>query len=871
MRNAIVASVLMFALSGILAWGQAVTTGTITGSTKDESGASMPGVTLTLTSTTTGQVTTVISDDTGSYRFLSIPSGSGYVMKAELPSFKAVTVSDISVRPGGSQRFDLVMPVGQVTEELMVTADAPLINTESSSVVEALNESFAATIPLQRRDFTEIAVLFQGTQHSASDDSGFFVQFHARGMATTSNGYRMDGANANYMQSNRAGLRMTKTAVAQYEVLTQGFSAEYGENAGEIINLVTKSGKNDAFWDYTFLYKPEALTSNIQSGLPNQVSQKAKGWAHWQEYSIGGAIIKNKLFIFNAFQYQEEVVGNLVTPKSRHAYFTSDHLKVTYAHSPNDQWNFTIDGNTGYNHNTSFRNSQISPESEGDQRVPISFSTIKNTRTFGGHLVMDTTTSFHDLDVGVWPEARLYHRRGMYTGPLRSKDFVTVFSPTLGQFTTGPAATEGSAPGKRFRISEKIANQTHSHNLRFGGDYSRTWGEPWTSQARNVNRDPATAVRSFTDQRGIRGSLTRTDFLYGAPENGGRAQYRDNQTAVYIQDGWKIVPRVLLEMGFRMEGQTRLHNIHHAAPRVGLTIDPTGKGRSRVFANWGFYYEQINGDLLNFDKRILLQRLYRVDNADLNFNGTDVLLNTFRAVMSPTFDSPLVNAWSTGYEFMLPAQFKVGVTYAANRQHRRNTTLRTATTDFLNNDGRASYRGLEFNFRRPFSKGLEISGNYTRSRSLGDVGGEVGSTPVTVIQLPYRYAHLDWHEPNAGSVVAMQEVFGFLITPKFLFNSGRPYSITSPTVGTAIAYVDRQGNPGARNIYQASSRWTLDFTLQRRFSTEKFRVSPMMQVLNVTNRVNVLGVSSNFFTPGLPTNVGDSRQIQVGLDFSFGR
>ena len=94
---------------------------------------------------------------------------------------------------------------------------------------------------------------------------------------------------------------MTMTAVQNMEFITGGFNAEYGEQPGSVVNMVTKSGGNQLHVDYTTLYRPEALTSNIESGLSNQVNKKSQGYGFWQELSIGGSIIKDKLFSLMPF------------------------------------------------------------------------------------------------------------------------------------------------------------------------------------------------------------------------------------------------------------------------------------------------------------------------------------------------------------------------------------------------------------------------------------------------------------------------------------------------------------------------------------------------------------------------------------------
>lgn len=848
-------SLLLLIVLPVALYGQAVTTGTITGTTRDQTGASIPGVNLTLTNSATGSVLRVVSDDTGTYRFLSIPSASGYDLKAELPGFRVVSVSEITVRPGGSQRFDLTLQVGEVAEEVTVTADAPLINAESSQVSEGLGQVLTKNLPLAKREFAEIAVLFQGIQQNPKDNSGTFTQFHARGMPTASNAYRVDGANVVWTPGGRVGLRMTATAVEQYEFIAGGFSAEYGEQAGSVINLTTKSGANQTAWAYTFLNKPSALTSNLNSGLANQVNKKGLGEAHFQEFSIGGAIIKDRLFYHNSFQWQDEKLGNLVTPKRGEKFFTSERMKITYNRTASDRWDISFDSNPSMQHFNGYNNADTSLESDSQQRVQIFFGAVKNTRTFHTNWVTETQSSIHGVNNWSPSEARLpWSPRGMYRGPLRTKDFVNVQTPT-GTYTTGPKANWGSSAWKRFRLSEKLVRQSGSHNLRFGGEYGFNFGD---------YAEVTYFVRSFTDQRPIGRALNRNDNISK------RVDQNAHEVIMYFQDGWKIARHVLLEAGVRMDGQQRgksgLDDANNVVPRLGLTFDPSGTGRNRFFANWGLYHEFLSGGDYTFGENTLATLLYRVDNPDANFNGTLVLLNTFSQVKAAKLFGPTVNSWSAGFEQMMPGQIKVGITYAGNRQHRRLTGLRTTTQDFRNPDGRASYRALEMNWRRAFKGGFELAGNYTRSRTMADQ-----QNVLTVAQRPYRYAYADWHEPHAARVLAMMDVWGFTITPVFRLDSGRPHSINNPGLGTDALFVDKDGKPAGRNIYKMPNNWTLDVTLVRTFSRESYSISPTIQFLNLTNHVNVYDVSSNFFSPGRPTNVGDSRQLQLGVDVRFGK
>lgn len=427
----------------------------------------------------------------------------------------------------------------------------------------------------------------------------------------------------------------------------------------------------------------------------------------------------------------------------------------------------------------------------------------------------------------------------------------------------------------------KLVHAMDAHNVKVGAELGRVWGANWS------NNDPGrdgVIVRVIDDRRPINGAVTWTISDYGRPN------FNSTEFIAYAQDAWRIKRNVLLEYGIRLDGQTRV-DTQQVAPRLGLTIDPTGTGQSRIYANWGLYYEFIPAGTFLTGEDTLVQRQYRLTNlppykkprpslnaspldtdpnapilTKADYTGTATLQSTFVQTKDKLI-SPIVNNWQVGYERRLPGNFKVGATYAGNRGYHRASTIRYSDRDFLSMVGRGSYQGLEINVRRPFTKRLEVSANYTRSRTLGDT-----ASTVTLLQLPYRYATMDWDEPHAGSFLALAEVFGFTVTPLFKFNSGRPYSVTNPLgTGTSVQYVNKDGNPAGRNIYRAPDRWGWDVTITRSIKTERLKFSPTFQILNVTNRVNILGVSSDFYQAGRPTNVADSRQMQFGLTISHGK
>jgi hypothetical protein len=883
-RGLIVIAILAAVLAqGSPLFSQSGSNGTVTGTTSDASGALIPGVNVVLRypAAVSDREVTTVTDERGEFVFQAVPAGVGYTVRAELTGFRTGVVSNVEVRPVITSRVPISMEVGAVTEQVAVTAASPLINLESSQVSEGLSLSLTNDLPLRRRDFTEVAVRFQGIQHSSADDSGFFVQFHARGAPTTSNGYRVDGMQIVTPYLGRVGSKMTMTAVQNMEFVTGGFNAEYGEQPSAVVNMVTKTGGNQTSLDYTTLYRPEALTSNIESGLENQVNKKSQGYGFWQEVAVGGAIVRDKLFFFNAFQHTDEDLGNLVAPKTRHSYFQSEFLKITYQQNDNSRFDITGQFNPGVQYRTGFQNSQTSPESETQQRVTIRIGNIKNTRTLNNRNILELTAMYHGLGQGGPPDARLYHPKGSYEGELRSFDRISHQTNFSGSFTTGPSSGLSGWEEKRARLIGKLVSSLDRHTVKFGVEAGKTWGAVWGSD--DLAGD-GIIQRGITDRRPIGGVVTYSLSQRGRPRLDGY------EWATFVQDAWRIRRGLLMEFGVRADGQT-LFGTKNFAPRLGFTADPTGQGKSRLYANWGFYYEFIPGTTYVIGKTTLVTNTIQIDglgpyvkprpspNADPRdtdpnapiltramYTGVERITNSSRVTRDAMDRSPLVNSWQVGYEFQVPGDIKLGVTYAGNRQHRRFTTLQQGTVTNTSNDGRTNYKGLEINARRSFAGGLEISGNYTRSVTKGDT-----TSTVNLLQRPFRYGYMDWDEPHAGNMLVLYEVKGWKFSPSFKFNSGRPFSINSNNLlglPNTVTYVDFEGRPAGRNIFRQKNRFTMDFTLSKPIGGENWRVSPTFQILNLTNRVNIQSVSSTFATAGRPTNVSDSRQMQFGVTLS---
>jgi len=239
------------ALAGMLVTTSALAqtpTGTILGSIKDAQGAVVPGATVAATNVGTQYSRSTVTDETGEYALRLLPVGD-YMLVVTLPGFKNYSQTGIVLEVGRNARVDATIELGAVNESVSVVADAPLIETTSSSLSRTVNQNDVLNLPLVNRDLYSLLSLTGGvTSNENSNSLGGPEQLttingSGRAQMGTVN-FQLDGGN------NTAGLRGTGNpapnpeAVQEFRVLTNGFAAEYGRYSAGVVDVVTKSGTN---------------------------------------------------------------------------------------------------------------------------------------------------------------------------------------------------------------------------------------------------------------------------------------------------------------------------------------------------------------------------------------------------------------------------------------------------------------------------------------------------------------------------------------------------------------------------------------------------------------------------------------------------
>ena len=280
--------------------------GSISGLVSDPSGAVIPGATVTLRNGDTGEVLRTTTNSSGAYGFPVVPVGQNYSLTVEAKGFRTSVQSKIVLLINQSLRLDAKLQIGSAQQTVEVSAQAVQVNTESTALGDVIENRRMLALPLNGRSYIDLlglqaGVVPENTTGSLGDrpvaGTGNSGNFSINGGRDASNGFMLNGGNVNEGRNNGAGLVPNLDSIQEFKVITSGGAPEYGQYNGAIVNVVSKSGTND--WHgsaFEFLRNEKFDARNFFD--PSRGAFKRNQFGG----TIGGPIIKNKLFIFGDYQ-----------------------------------------------------------------------------------------------------------------------------------------------------------------------------------------------------------------------------------------------------------------------------------------------------------------------------------------------------------------------------------------------------------------------------------------------------------------------------------------------------------------------------------------------------------------------------------------
>lgn len=310
--KSVIAVLLGMALGGHLAAAQ-VATGSITGVVQDETGAVVPGATVTVRNTDTGISRALTTDGQGRYQALNLNPGN-YEVEGQSTGFQREIRRGIQITVGRQAVVNLPMRVGAVTETVEVTGEAPLIETRTSTLGALVNQRTIESMPLNGRSWDQLALLQTGvtpysggTGKSFGDSQG--TKFSVAGSRSYSNSFLLDGTDinghGNSTPGGASGVNLGVDAIREFQVITNAFAAEHGRATGAVVSAITKSGTNQFHGSVFEFFRNDNLDAaeyGFFDDPENDIKARPPFVQNQFGGSIGGPIKRDRTFFMAAYE-----------------------------------------------------------------------------------------------------------------------------------------------------------------------------------------------------------------------------------------------------------------------------------------------------------------------------------------------------------------------------------------------------------------------------------------------------------------------------------------------------------------------------------------------------------------------------------------
>lgn len=642
-------------------------TATISGTVKDDSGAIVPGATVTLTHVDTGRVRSALSNAQGRYHAPNLPVGS-YRVECSLPGFTTEVRSGITLTVGQHAIVDFALSVGEISEVIEVSGQPPLVERTSSEVGGLVEQQAIEDLPLNGRDLTQLMGLQAGVTFNRNANQGIQSGGQGKrpvvhGTRETQNLFLMDGTMLNDTMSRspggEAGVFIGAEAVREFKVLLHNFSAEYGRAAGGVFNAITKSGTNVFHGSVYEYHRNSALDARNFFDQEEKPAFKRNQFG----FSLGGPIVKNQTFFFGNYEGLRDRLNStnlLIVPSAAgrmgdlgSVQVPVDPVVVPYldlyplpngrifddgtgelfaaANDVTDEDYVTVrvdhqlgDNDSLFGRYTFDDSSRRAPFPDRTVEFPQrtqskrQFVTLEETKIFSPNLLNVIRFGYSRSNTGSVPDPD-DPRTDLAFIP---GEFVGNIEPS-GVANTG---TRRQDPRifilNTFQVTDQVSYSRGAHSFKFGVDFTRF----------QLNQTDAGPVRgSFRF-----GSLA--DFLQARPNrlrivspNPLRTETtgeRQSLIGLFIQDDFQAGPNLTLNLGLRWEMATIPYEVAGRWPRLDNFTDPEVTIDGRPFVN--------NPTTLNFAPRI-----------GFAWDPTGSGRSSVRGGFGIFYDPPLSSHWRT--------------------------------------------------------------------------------------------------------------------------------------------------------------------------------------------------------------------------------
>ncbi len=711
-------ALLLFVFGCLGVFAQTDTKATLMGKVVDETGAPLPGVTVVLTNVDTGYKRSVVTNEEGRFRAPYIPLGK-YNVEATLSGFSKYSAKNLVLSLGDVVTLNITLKPESLEETITVTAEAPLIEVNKVDVDSKVGEIYIENLPVIGRDFKDFTLLTPGVVEAAGD------RVAGEGTRGIMNNLQIDGAgyNSTFFGEQRGSTRIPFTfsqeTIKEFNVITNGYSAQYGDAAGLIINAVTKSGTNDykgsAWWfkrknEWMNAYAPNEYIKDLEDRQPPEFDLDQFG------FTFSGPIIKDKLFFFFSYDGQRKDMSTLreFDPAPGIDEFRQLFPDIVAANEgwwpqteDNDVYFLKLDWNINEDHHFTIRfNYQEFEAINGTNNYRTSGITNNGLETDKSLSVVAELTSV--LNENMYNTLRVQYareQRPRYANELNMMEVVIgYYDAVFGQNNFLPNGLDEDT----IEIMDDFTWMLGDHTLKAGFRYAHYKYDDYFFRYQGGRISFYGDYYDFINWADGDPNTNPDSFYYYTQAFSpidGRVKYSSDEYAIYLEDEWQVTDKLFVAGGLRLEGQNNAEMINpnplltsvslpeytgyagtynlqqipddtsNIAPRLALTYDIKGDGSQLIRFGAGYFYSRTpallvaNAILTNGINVIRMDfypgdPLFPVDLYDRIQPG-EITPENSRApdvyVFAPDYENPVTFKTSLSYEAKLNEDWKFGI------------------------------------------------------------------------------------------------------------------------------------------------------------------------------------------------------------------
>jgi hypothetical protein len=724
-----------------------LSTGTLIGTTTKVDGSVLPGVEVTASRLDTGLRRWAVSDDDGAFRIDQLPPGE-YSVRAECAGFRSEEQAGVPLTLGSRIVIGFLLSPSAVEDEIVITAEEPVVETSSSSVAASVSDVAIANLPLKRRDFTDLVLLTPASVLSDEEQVGGGRGSVNIGARAIQNSYNIDGANnqSSFWGEERGGIlppfTFSQAAIKEFQVIKSAYDMQFSAGGG-VINAVTKSGTNELHGEVFGFFTDDGLSDEDALGRKEDSKQIQYGFA------LGGPVVRDRLHFFTSVDRQDFDIPHYTEFRDFPDGRESDWESLTGLDLAQETANYgatndatalllKLDWQAGDNHLLTARYAYSEAEAL-NQFAPYTNSGRSNNGTeqsgfdslvlSANSVVSERVLNEAFLQYAIEQRPRAPNNDSIPEGE------IYLYRATWGQNASLPNWLDE----ERWQIVDNLSVFLGAHSLKLGLNIDLV-------EFDNAFLACRAGCYSFEEWEGedvgfLDGGMPFSYFQTFSDSNG-QVVFSNDYWVVFAQDEWRAKPDLTLSYGLRYELQRHdePQEVNPEWPptgqipddtdnwslRAGFAWDVGGDGRSVLRGGVGRFYDVtptvFEGDaLLNNGIRTLpVFRICRFEDCpqwpdswddvgDVEGVPPDI------AAFDPGFENPQTDRVSLGYERQVGRELSLGIDliYSVTDKLQRSQDQNMTPTGEMTPDGRPIYGpGPYPQFRRILHRLSDADGDY---------------------------------------------------------------------------------------------------------------------------------------------------------------